>query len=655
MCGIAGIVGPLDRPRSEAAVDEMLRAQILRGPDDGGSSVVESNGGHVCLGNRRLAILDLSPLGHQPMINADTGDVLVHNGELYNFAELREELESAGYTFRSTGDTEVLLRAYQHWGIACLDKLHGMFAFALWDARRRRLVLVRDPLGIKPVYFATNESFGFVFASELRALLASGLVGLTLDQRAVAGLLAFGAIQEPLTIASDVKTLPAGHFLEIDERGRVVLERQYWDFPVPDPKAKDRPLGDLVAEGRALLEKAVRRHLLSDVPLGVFLSSGLDSTSVLGLARLVSTDEVHAFTVCFPDEPRFDEGPTAHANAARLGVTHHLCEVDHATALSWTRAGLDSMDQPTVDGLNTFVVSRAVRQENMVVALSGQGGDEILGGYATFRRVPRIDALSRWMRPLSPGLRASVARPLTSPLRAIWRGKLRDLAQAAGDLTRLYFVSRRLLSDDELDAAGVRPSHLDLDDGFQTPGFEASRHVLAEDPIASVARLETAYYLRNTLLRDGDVFSMASSLELRVPLLDRAFVEWAFRLPGDVLLPRAAPSKFLLRQMCGEFFMTDHGRRPKRGFTLPLAKWLQGPLRELASDALSLVRASGVIEPAVIDRVRDAFAAHPDSWTWSRLWVLVALGHWLGRRPDALVPGRVSLPSSRPAPRAAQI
>lgn len=631
MCGIAGVVGEFAERQVEVALRSMLDAQIHRGPDDEGMKILEIGEATVGLGTRRLAILDLSPLGHQPMVNPDTGDVLAYNGEIYNFLELGRELESAGFSFRGRSDTEVLLRAWERWGRGCLDRLRGMFAFAVWDARRRRLVLARDHLGIKPLYYACLLGRWFLCASEIRALIASGLVPFALDQRALAGYLAYGAVQEPLSILKGVLALPPGSWMEVDVSGRVLAQGKYWEIPPPDHERHRVPLKGLVEEGRALLEQSVRRHLVSDVPLGVFLSSGLDSTAVVGLARQGASTEVRAFTVSFPDDPRADEGPIARETAKRLGVAHHECRVDSGTALRWAEQGLACMDQPAMDGLNTYMVSRAVREQGIVVALSGQGGDEVFGGYRSFRGVPLWYRRMRWLRLLAPEWRAALVLLATACMDSVVREKAQDLARTGPDVPGLYFHYRRLCSDGDMGRLGVVPSALGLTGSFHDSVLDGHRCLVPQDPTAMVGRLETVFYLGNTLLRDGDVFGMANSLEIRVPFLDRDLVEWAFRLPGSVLLPKGAPNKYLLRQICADFYDPTQARQPKRGFTPPLYQWLLGPLREVIEECLGFVKRSGLLVPEGIDRLREVFLREPRSGAWSRVWGLVALGYWLNR------------------------
>jgi asparagine synthase (glutamine-hydrolysing) len=629
MCGIAGIVGSFNVEQAQAALTRMLDAQAHRGPDDHGVTVFQVGESTLGLGNRRLAILDLSPLGHQPMRNPDTGDILVYNGEIYNFPELRQTLTACGFMFRGRSDTEVLLRAYEQWGVECLGRLKGMFAFALWDARRRRLVLVRDHLGIKPLYYASCPERGYLFASEVRALLAGGMVPFNIDRRALAGYLAYGAVQEPSTIVEGVQALPRGSWLEVDASGQVAARGDYWDFPAPASRDHRASFHELVEEGRMLLDQAVHRHLLSDVPVGVFLSSGLDSTAVLGVARQVTSDQVHTFTVSFPEDGAQDEGPLARETAQRFNVVHHECQVDESTALQWVEEGLARMDQPTMDGLNTYIVSRAVRREGIMVALSGQGGDEVFGGYRSFRGIPRWYRRMSWLRALAPQSRAALVRLATARMASAYRGKAQDIARTGPDLLGLYFHYRRLLSNADLACLGLRASALNLTDSFHLPESDGRRYLVPNDPVATVGRLESMYYLGNTLLRDADIFGMANSLEIRVPFLDRDLVEWAFQLPGTVLLPNGAPEKFLLREMCANFYTPAQTRQAKRGFTLPFHSWLLGSLQEVMEESLRSVKASGLLVPGGVDRLREVFLREPRSAAWSRVWGVVSLGYWL--------------------------
>ena len=632
MCGIAGIVGARSRGQIVGPLRSMLDAQLHRGPDDGGLRLIPVRGGTVGLGNRRLAIQDLSPLGHQPMVNQATGDVLVYNGEIYNAPALRDLLKIEGLEFQGHSDTEVLMRAYERWGTECLSRLRGMFAFALWDARRSRLVIARDPMGIKPLYYAAKADSWFVFASEVRALLQSGLPDSRIDRRALAGYLAYGAVQEPLTIYEGIFSLPRGCWQERDDRGNVTAGGRYWQFPLPEESQRARRFTDVVEEGRGILQESVRRHLLSDVKVGLFLSSGLDSTALLGLTP---GKQVDAFTVSFPDHPKYNEFVGASVAAKRFGVRHHECPVSDSSALNWIRKALECMDQPSMDGFNSYIVSRAVREHGIAVSLSGLGADEIFGGYELFHRVPRIYNALSWLLPFPESVRTTAAWLATPFANDTVRQKAHEIAKVNPGLIGLYFRQRRLIADSGLEAFGFHPRTLRLSEDFQVPELQYEGCYITADLLSSVARLDAAFYLENTLLRDSDIFGMANSLEIRVPFLDRDLIEWAFRLPGDVLLPKGAPLKHLLRNICAEVYEKLPVSSSKRGFVLPISAWLRGPLREVMEVSLRTVRDSGTLDTTGIDDVEEIFRREPDSPAWSRLWALVTLGSWLGTQHAA--------------------
>jgi asparagine synthase (glutamine-hydrolysing) len=641
MCGIAAVLGGFPPEQIEASLLAMLEAQIHRGPDDAGSILISCGNATVGLGNRRLAIQDVSPLGHQPMRNENTGDVLVYNGEIYNAPELTKVLKTTGYCFRGHSDTEVLLRAYEKWGIECLNRLRGMFAFALWDMRRSRLVIARDHFGIKPLYYASAGG-GFACSSEVHALAKSGLISGNVDRRALAGYLAYGGVQEPLTIYENVFELPRGCWKEFDAFGNAAGEGRYWQFP--QQSSSKQPPSQIVEEGRALLRQSVKLHLLSDVRIGVFLSGGLDSTAILGLTREVAQDSaVEAFTVSFPDRPADDEHRAAQATAARFDAPFHNCEVSDSTALSWMADALARIDQPSTDGFNTYIVARAARQQGIVVALSGLGGDEIFAGYNLFRRVPRTYNIMSWLNPLPPPMRRAAATFSTALTHQIARRKAQEILATDPGLIGIYFHYRRLLSNGSLAAMGLNARALDLSEDFQLPDFRYEDSFLPGDHIASVGRLDSSFYLQNILLRDSDVFGMANSLEIRVPFLERDLVQWAFGLPGGVMLPARAPQKYLLRKICADLYTEEQLKQPKRGFALPFPAWLQGPLRELLEENLRLLRGSGLLDPAGIDAVRKLFDTEPRGPSWSRVWALVVLGNWL-RKKDSRPQG-----SARPA------
>jgi asparagine synthase (glutamine-hydrolysing) len=643
MCGIAGIVGALSNGRVDGPLRSMLDAQLHRGPDDGGLRLIPVRGGTVGLGNRRLAIQDLSPLGHQPMVNQATGDVLVYNGEIYNAPALRDLLRTEGFEFQGHSDTEVLMRAYERWGTECLMRLRGMFAFALWDARRSRLVIARDPMGIKPLYYATRRDSWFVFASEVRALLQSGLPDSRIDRRALAGYLAYGAVQEPLTIYEGIFSLPRGCWQERDDRGNLTAGGRYWEFPSPEESQRTRRLTDVVEEGRGILQESVRRHLLSDVKVGLFLSSGLDSTALLGLTP--GKHNIDAFTVSFPDHPEYNEVLAAKVAAEHFGVRHHECQVSDSTALNWIHKALECMDQPSMDGFNSYIVSRAVREHGIAVALSGLGGDEVFGGYELFHRVPRIYNALSWLIPFPASVRTTAAWLATAFTNDTVRQKAHEIAKVNPGLIGLYFRQRRLIGDSAMETFGFQAETLCLSEDFQVLELQYTGCYVPADLLSSVARLDASFYLENILLRDSDVFGMANSLEIRVPFLDRDLIDWAFRLPGDVLLPTGAPLKHLLRKICAEVYGQLPVASSKRGFVVPISAWLRGPLRDVMEASLHTLRDSGLLETTGIDDVEEIFRREPDTQVWSRLWALVTLGSWLGTQ-HAAAPGMKLTPDA---------
>jgi asparagine synthase (glutamine-hydrolysing) len=633
MCGIFGIVSRDGELPREVLV-RAERSLAHRGPDDAGTVVIEGGAGIGQLGfaHTRLSIIDLSPLGHQPMQDPATGNWIVFNGEIYNFRDLRRELESGGAEFRSQSDTEVILRAYRVWGEDCLSRLRGMFAFALWDAPQQRLLLARDPMGIKPLYYFQAETY-FLFASEVRTLLKSGLVPRRLDSTGVLSYLAFGSVYEPWTIVEGVSALPPASVLTV-ERGSV-SGREYWS---PLRQAAGRDLKEEPSPDRgaaadrlpAILRDAVLSHLVSDVPVGVFLSGGIDSSS---LVAILSHNGVRAntFSLVFSEE-EFNEARYSRAVARRFGTEHHEIPVSPDDTLALLPEALRAMDQPTIDGINTYLVSAKTRAAGVKVALTGLGADEMFAGYSNFRRVSRMEKfLKRFGR--LPGLaRRTVAASLAAlGARSDRNRKLAELASSL-DLSvnphfvHPYFLARMLFAPSER----KRP--------FGSGGYEAAEQALASalrqsvaesqslDPVNRVSYLESQFYMRNTLLRDSDFMSMAHGLELRVPFLDRALVETCFHIPGTKKLEGRFPKSLLLASL-GVELPGEIVNRPKRGFVLPFERWLRGEMRPVVESALLRGDSDRPgLDPGAAREVWDRFLAGETSW--SRPWSLFVLAQW---------------------------
>jgi asparagine synthase (glutamine-hydrolysing) len=557
MCGLNGI---LRLTESAPAVDreELVRtrdAMASRGPDGAGEWIAAD--GRIGLGHRRLAILDLSPAGAQPMASRDGRFRIVFNGEIYNFRELRAELETEGAVFATRSDTEVLLALWAREGTAMLSRLRGMFAFALWDDREGELVLARDPLGIKPLYYSAEAGI-LRFASQVKALERGGGVSRETDPAGVAGFLLWGSVPEPLTIRRAIRALPAGRFLRI--RDGQVGDPQTYEV---EPAATVDPL--------AAIEESVRAHLVSDVPVAIFLSAGLDSGLIAALARRHLPEPPVTFTLSFDvlAGTPLDEAPLAAEVARTLGTRHVERRVGRADFADLWPAALAAMDQPSIDGFNTFVVSRAAHEAGLKVVLSGLGGDELLGSYPSFTDVPRGVRISRL--PLLPSLWPPLARRLFAD-----RPKLAGLGKYGRTLPGSYFLRRGLFLPEELPAVMGREG---AEEGLRRydPVADGGRLLAAwnghaADGWTAVHALETGLYMRNQLLRDSDWASMASSVELRVPLVD-AFLRRHLAAAG--FEPARSQGKAaLVRQAAPELPAALFGR-PKTGFYIPVTEWMR--------------------------------------------------------------------------------
>ena len=626
MCGICGWWEEHDMGRQEP-LRVMLRQMIPRGPDDEGSVEFRPHaGGCLRIGARRLAIQDLSQAGHQPMKDPITGSSLVFNGEIFNFEELRTELAARGHQFRSAGDTEVILAGYREWGEKVIDRLRGMFAFALWDPARQILMVVRDRMGIKPLYYAARPG-RFVFASELRALLSSGLVARELDITGLDTFLKFGAVQEPSTMVRGVRLLPAGCLLRWKD-GAFEIER-YWELPAATLplNGERRVRTDRVEELRAELDAAVRMRLVSDVPLGVFLSGGLDSTVVAAIAARHCT-RLKTFTVTFAEE-QFAEGVKARQVARLIGTEHHEITVSQGDLIANLPAAVAAMDQPTVDGINTYMVSRVTKQAGVTVALSGLGGDEQFAGYRSFRLVPRME----WTERTVPGwIRRAAGSSISQFLGGSSRGqKLALWLRSRDAFPHPFYISRLIFSPDQI-ARLLRPERL-LEIEFQVFGEEFARQqrlIARHDPVNRVSCLELLVYLRNTLLRDTDSMSMANSLEVRVPLIDHRVTEKALQLPGRWKV-EGRQRKPMLVVAAGRELPPKILYQPKRGFEFPWDQWLRGELRSAVQTALA--EPGPVLESAIDwQEVRDIWSGFlAGRCHWSRVWMFYVLQHWTSR------------------------
>lgn len=592
MCGIAGCLmlseqTTLDETRLARVRDHMHK----RGPDGAGTWISPDR--RIGLAHRRLAIIDLSERGAQPM---HAGPLSISfNGEIYNYRALRSELEARGELFQSDSDTEVLLKLYRLEGVALFARLRGMYAFALWDAQRRELLLARDPFGIKPLYYSRDARQCW-FASQARALVDTGAVASTLDERAWAGFLLWGSVPEPRTVYRSVRALPAGSWLRIPASGQTEGPVVHSDLNRLSASRGRAASGE---EVRSAVKDSVTQHLVADVPVGVFLSAGIDSAAVLGLAAEVSSSPPEAVTLGFAEFAGSgrDETPLAASIAALYGSRHHVRTVTRDEFEIDLPAILAAMDQPSIDGINTWFVSKAARELGWKVALSGLGGDELFGGYPAFQDLPRWVRWLSWTRPV-PRLGELAGRIAGRLAR---HPKAQGLLRFGGSWSGAYFLRRGLFMPWETDAE--RPSWLPADPDALGEMLQALDALIEPDPGSDHARvslLESGWYMRNQLLRDSDWASMAHSIELRVPLVD---VELTRRL-APLLPARTAPGaspKSLLAAAPRPALPDALVQRPKSGFETPVGSWIrpQSASREpwARAWARSVLRAAAV--PAV--------------------------------------------------------
>lgn len=604
MCGIAGVYGP-DPTEARRGVDAMCGRMERRGPDDLGIEVFSSEGFALSLGSRRLAIIDPSPAGHQPMTDAIRGTTIVFNGMIYNYRDLRERLIASGERFTSDCDTEVVLKAYGRYGPGFVHHLQGMFALAVWDPREQTLLLARDRVGIKPLYYF-HQGDRLLFASEVRALLDTGLVPKSLSGDAVRSYLAYGAVGEPLTVIDGVLALPAGHTATL-RGGRLKLER-YWE-PSWEEDVATTP-AEAAAELRELLEDSVRRHLISDAPLGIFLSGGVDSSVLAALATRY-VNHVRTISVVF-EELQYAEGHYMSRVVERIGSDHVSVLLRPDQLLEWLDDAFEAMDQPTFDGINTYIVSRAAAGTGLKVALSGLGADELFDGYGYVRRAAALERIHSL-----PSRLTRLAGNLVE-----LSGDRADKASywLAGSAPRgsSYDLLRRVFLPTEVDRL-VRASP-------QNGGPPPPRPVDASrDLYRQISVLDLENFMRNVLLRDTDSMSMSQSLEVRVPYLHQPLVEWALRQPAKVKGLRKA----LLIAAVRDLVPAEVLSRRKHGFVLPLREWMHRELGPEVGERLQQLP-DLLAESLDAGAVRNVWLSfRGDGRRWLRPWSLYALSRWV--------------------------
>jgi asparagine synthase (glutamine-hydrolysing) len=619
MCGIAGFVEsssvdtPLQFDEAQELVHRMCAVIRHRGPDDEGALIEEGAG----LGMRRLSIIDLST-GHQPIHNEDRTVWVVFNGEIYNFRELRRELEEAGHRFYTSTDTEVIVHAYEQWGRSAIRRLRGMFALAIWDKRTRALLLARDRVGIKPLHYARVNG-RLYFGSEIKSLLCAPDLPRDLDAGALDHYLSFLYTPRDGSIFRAVRKLPPGHLLTWTN-GRIQVER-YWQWPAyEDYSGRER---DAVADLRRVLSDAVRSHLVSDVPLGAFLSGGIDSSVVVGLMAETSGARVKTFSIGF-DEPEFDELEHARRVARHFGTDHHEFVVK-PDAIGILDRLIEHFDEPFADSsaIPTWYVSEMARR-HVTVVLSGDGGDELFGGYDRYLPHPRVAAFDRYcpraLRPLAAV--AAAALPHGT------RGK-NFLRHVGRDDQKRYVDAIRFFGADE--KAALLSCEISAQLTAPDPEARLARHFARYEHLpwpSQMMRFDAETYLPEDVLTKVDRMSMAHSIESRVPLLDNLVIDFAARLPAAMKI-RDGRRKHVLKELAASILPPEILARPKQGFGVPLGVWFRGNLQELFTDTLLSAHTlqRGYFQPAFVRQLVNEHLKGTRDHTL-RLWQLVVFERW---------------------------
>lgn len=614
MCGIAGMFYADGRAIDADIIRAMTDAMAHRGPDADGFHLEDG----VALGHRRLSIIDLSVAANQPFTDASGRYVVAFNGELYNYRDVRAQLPD--YPFRTQGDTEVLVAAFAAWGPACIERFKGMFAFAVWDRQDRVLHLCRDRLGVKPLYL--HRSAGrILFASELRSILASGLVPRRMDRTLLPDYLSYQSYGSPLSPIIGIEQLEAGTWLHISAAG--VEQRVYWsvtDIPrredFSDPKAVRRRI-------RELLRNAVAQRLVSDVPVGAFLSGGIDSSTVVGLMAEVSSDRPATFNISFTEKD-YDEAIFARKVADKFGTRHTTIALSPEDYLGQLEHALNAMDVPSGDGTNTYVVSKAIRDAGIKVALSGVGGDELFAGYPFFGTFTGLQRYRRLFRATGP-LRKAAALLLDLAPTSKYHRMAALLRAGDVSISEVYPELRRILSTRMIDRLTTTGNGID---NALRRGLTIRQPALDRLPLLSqVSAAEYLGYTQQTLLKDTDQMSMAVSLEVREPFFDHELVEFLLQVPDHLKKPLYPKS--LLVESVAPLLPDEIVHRKKQGFLFPFPVWMRGPLRGFCEDRIRRLTERDFIRGAVLENYWKRFLSGDKNITWVEIWQLVVLEYWL--------------------------
>jgi len=621
MCGINGIFGIEKVNDAHALMKRMNDSISHRGPDAEGIY----QGNNVVLGHRRLSIIDLSLESNQPFFSDDNRFVMVFNGEIYNYNELKSQL--LDFNFRTKSDTEVLLNAYRKWGVEFISRLEGMFAFAIWDTQKNELLLVRDRLGIKPIYIYQNDN-SILFSSEIRAILSSNLVPRKLSEASLTDYLRYQTVHAPQTMIEGVEMLLPGHYLLINDNE--VKVRKYWSLDTCAKNISENTTYEGIKSNVfSLFESAVKKRLVADVPFGAFLSGGIDSSAVVAMMARNSSKPVKTFCISF-DESEFSEANFAKLISEKYSTDHTEIILSPNDFLKLMPAALAAMDHPSGDGPNTFVVSKVTKEAGITMALSGLGGDELFAGYDLFMRLKKMKS-REWLQYFPRGLKSLGASFLQTTKPSVSSDKLSEFLRLQYYfIENVYPLMRKVLTDKKImellgkNQLTTNRVYNIVNDLIGIKGKAATYSDLSK---VSIAELST--YLQNVLLRDTDQMSMAHALEVRVPFLDHDLVSYVLGVRDSYKIPHT-PKKLLVDSL-GELIPSEIVNRPKMGFVFPWDKWMRNELKEFCEERIMSLSKRNLFDSKNLINHWNHFLKQDRRITWSRIWYLVVLEDWLIR------------------------
>lgn len=622
MCGINGFVSEkFSREEKTTLVKKMNTTLAHRGPDNDGVWSDE----HLCLGHRRLSIIDLSAEGNQPFCTADKRYVITYNGELYNYRELKLELQRAAqgsgnipYFFTTNSDTEVVLAAYIRYGLKCLDLFNGMYAFAIYDTHEKKLIVARDRIGVKPLYYHYGDD-GLIFSSEIRPILHSGLKKFKLNTDAVSEYAMYQTVLAPRTIVKGIHVLMPGHYLCFENNKATIT--QYYSLNKISNQANDLSYAETCNKVKELLSLSVQRRLVADVPFGAFLSGGIDSSAIVGLMSKVSSEKIQTFNVSF-DESEFSESKYARIIAQKFNTQHHEIKLSPSDFLKQLPEALAATDHPGGDGPNTYIVSKATKNAGITMALSGIGGDELFAGYDVFKRMAELQKKS-WLNAVPRIARKAAGYAIKQKNKSVSGNKIEELlGQPSINFRTAYPLNRSLYTQKELSALINSGKPFEQIEKIMQDVPQIENHLLSA---VSIAEIQT--YLQNTLLRDADQMSMAVALEVREPFLDYKLLEFALSVNDEYKYPHT-PKKLLIDSL-GELLPFEIVNRPKMGFTLPWQYWLKNELKSFCEKNIAALEAKNIFTKNSLLSLWNRFINGDKTITWARVWHLVVLNNWM--------------------------